>query len=158
MIGLSINNDNKNKKVIYTIGSSTRSIEEFISLLQTYKIEVLIDTRRFPTSSFPHFKKENLQKVISESGITYIYLGKELGGFRPGGYKEYIHTTMFKKGLTTLEEIAKDKVIAIMCAERLPWRCHRRFIGKELEARNWKVLHIIDHKHIWEAKNKNAKK
>jgi len=108
--------------------------------------------RRFPTSKFEHFKRENLERELTKEGIEYFYLGKQLGGYRKGGYQHYVETKDFHVGLKGLMEIAKDNNAAIMCREKLPWRCHRRFIGEELTSRDWKVVHIIDKNKTWTPK------
>lgn len=139
-----------NVKEIITLGSSTRSPQEFIDLLKSRHIHTLIDIRSFPTSKFEHFKQQNLQSILEEAGIRYVYLGRELGGYRKGGYQAYTETRSYKDGLSRVEEMAKKKRCAIMCAERLPWKCHRRFIGNSLKMLGWRVIHVIDKKRIWE--------
>jgi len=142
---------------IYTLGTSNRSLEEFLEILKEYKITTLVDVRHWPTSRlFPHFKKENLQKFLQENGITYYHVEK-LGGYREEGYEEYMKTKDFKEGLNELITIIsqfhnceKVKNIAIICAEKFPWKCHRGFISQELEKRNFKVVHIIEKGRIWE--------
>ena len=131
-------------KLIYTLGTSTRSSEEFIKILTSHGVEVVVDVRRFPSSRFEHFCQEKLAGLLSEAGINYVYLGKKLGGYRRGGYQNFTTTSEFQMGLKKLEEIAQNKRTAIICAERLPWRCHRRFIALELEKRGWQVNHIIE--------------
>ena len=140
-------------KSIYSIGSSTRGPREFVELLKAYKIETLADVRRFPTSRFEHFVEENLERILKGAGIEYIFLGDELGGMRRTGYEDYTTTEDFKEGVSKLEEIAEDKRTAFMCAERLPWKCHRRFIGFALRERGWRVIHIIEEKRVWEPKD-----
>jgi len=146
----------KDEKVIYTLGTSTRPPKEFISLLKSHDIKVVADVRRFPTSRFEHFKRENLAGLLKESGINYIHLGEELGGYRRGGYRDFTVTPEFQAGLARLEQIARKREVAFICAERLPWRCHRRFIAMELERRGWQVIHIIDKGRDWVPK-KHAK-
>jgi len=135
---------------IYTLGTGTRGREEFINLLKIYKIKLVVDVRRFPTSKWEHFKKENLQKFLKKEDIGYLYLGRELGGYRRGGYQEHLQSSLFKQGIDRLEEVASRIPTAVVCAEKLPWRCHRRFIGEELTKRGWQVIHIIDKKRVWE--------
>ncbi|MEM2933365.1 MAG: DUF488 domain-containing protein [Methanocellales archaeon] len=134
---------------VYTIGTSNRTLEEFISLLKEYGIKALIDVRRFPTSKFEHFKKENLKENIERAGIEYIHI-KELGGYRSGGYLKYTQTEEFKKGLQILLEIARNKQTAIMCSQLLFFRCHRRFISSELIKLGFEVFHILDRKRLME--------
>ena len=138
--------------IIYSIGSSTRQIEEFIDLLHRFQIHTLVDVRSYPKSRFNHFIKENLDRELKESGIEYLYLGKELGGYRKGGYEPYTLTPSYKQGIGQLDTIGKKDTSAFMCAERLPWKCHRKFIALSLQERGWKMLHIIDEKSVWEPK------
>lgn len=129
---------------IFTVGTSTRSIDEFIEILRAYDIGKVLDVRRFPTSKFEHFKKENLKDALNKERIQYFHI-EELGGYR-GGYKEYMKTEEFKKGLETLINLAKDSRVAIMCAELLFFRCHRRYISDKLTELGIEVTHIIDAK------------
>jgi uncharacterized protein (DUF488 family) len=135
--------------LIYTLGTSTRSPEEFIGLLLSRGVKVVVDVRKFPSSRFEHFHQEKIARLLNEAGIDYVYMGKELGGYRRGGYQKFTTTAEFRLGLEKLEKIARQKSAAIICAERFPWRCHRRFIALELEKRGWQVNHIIDEKRDW---------
>ncbi|UCD83553.1 MAG: DUF488 domain-containing protein [Deltaproteobacteria bacterium] len=141
-------------KTVYSIGHSNRSIEEFLALLKQNNIKILIDIRSFPVSKWKQFRKENLSCLLSDNGYQYVYLGKELGGFRKGGYERYTRTEEFNKGLKELETYALINATAFMCAERFPWRCHRRYISRELEEMGWRVIHIIDKDKAWIPKNK----
>ncbi len=105
---------------IYSLGTSTRTIEEFIGILKAYGIEVAADVRSFPKSRFLHFQQAELTRFLSEEGIKYVYLGKELGGYRKEGYDLYMGSLPYKRGLKKLEEIAERKTTAFFCAERLP--------------------------------------
>ncbi|MEM1514295.1 MAG: DUF488 domain-containing protein [Candidatus Thermoplasmatota archaeon] len=126
-------------KVIFSIGHSNRSKEEFLELLRKYEIEAIADVRRFPTSKFEIYKKENLEKILGE--IEYFHF-ENLGGFRHG-YKKWMETDEWKKEYEKLKEIAEAKKVAILCAEKLPFRCHRRHILKKFEEEGWKVINII---------------
>jgi len=137
-------------KKIYSAGTSTRSETEFIELMKTYGIEVVVDVRRFPTSRLEHFRRENLEVFLKREGINYVYLGDELGGYRKGGYEAYLLDEGFARGLKKLEEIALRESTVFVCAERLPWRCHRRFIGNALRNKRWDVIHIIEKDRVWE--------
>lgn len=133
--------------IVYTIGTSNRTIEEFIEILALHQINAVIDVRRFPTSQrFEHFKKDNLTQHLHNQKISYHYLGNLLGGFRKGGYEAYMETRDFLKGIEQLEEIAKEAPSAFMCAEKFPWKCHRNFIASSLKDRGWEVIHILDTK------------
>ncbi len=111
--------------------------------------------RRFPTSRYSHFRQESLKESLNRCGIEYTQI-IELGGYRKGGYKQYMTSEEFKRGLLQLEQLCtsgKGKV-AIMCAERLFFRCHRRFIADALTARGHTVIHIIDERRSYEHRRK----
>lgn len=144
-------------KKIYAIGHSTRSIEEFISLLKAHEIETVIDIRTIPQSRHcPQFNQEDLKKSLKESGIGYRHM-KGLGGLRHAskdsintgwinasfrGFADYMQTPAFQKALERLEKIAEKKRCALMCAEAVPWRCHRSLVLDALSLRKWKAFHI----------------
>ncbi|MCK5553036.1 MAG: DUF488 domain-containing protein, partial [Deltaproteobacteria bacterium] len=111
-------------KRVYSIGTSTRSLDEFISLLRQYGIETVVDVRSFPTSRFEHFKRDAFERGLRDLGFRYVYLGTELGGYRRGGYENYMATPGFREGLSQLVEIGNSSMTAFVCAERLPWKCH----------------------------------
>ncbi len=93
--------------------------------------------------------RENLERLLAREGIKYYFLGRELGGFRKGGYIAYIITVDFNKGIEKLESIAIQKTSVIICAERFPWKCHRKWIARELNKRGWQVEHIFDKGKVW---------
>jgi len=136
-------------KLVYTLGTSTRSPAEFVGLLTSHGVEVVVDVRRFPSSRLEHFSGKNLCNVLGEAGIDYVHMGEELGGYRRGGYQTFTTTSEFQEGLNKLAKVARERRVAIVCAERLPWRCHRRFISAELENQGWQVSHIIDQERDW---------
>jgi uncharacterized protein (DUF488 family) len=139
-------------ETIYTIGHSTRKLDEFIDILKFFDIEVLVDVRHFPKSTYnPHFNKENLSAELTKSNINYLWIEK-LGGFRKGGYLEYMKTKEFKDGLKELVKIAKDNKTTIMCAELLWFKCHRRFISNKLIELGFKVFHIFNKNKVYEHK------
>jgi uncharacterized protein (DUF488 family) len=143
---------------IWTIGHSTRSIEEFISLLRSQDIQVLADVRQFPGSRrHPQFGQEQLSGALAKEGIAYVHF-PELGGRRRArpdspntawrnaafrGYADYMMTPAFRAGIQRLLKIARTKRTAIMCAEALWWRCHRSLIADYLKAKGKKVFHIF---------------
>lgn len=144
-------------KTIYTIGHSTRKLEKLIDILKNFKIEVLIDIRHFPHSRHnPQFNKEILEKELSENNIQYLWLEK-LGGFRKGGYLAYTETEDFKQGLKELIKIAEKKLTAIMCAEILWFKCHRKFVSDKLKELEFEVVHIFDKDKTQEHKFKENK-
>ena len=136
-------------KRIYSLGTSTRSLDEFISLLRTHGVEAVADVRSFPTSRFDHFRRDTFEKGLREHGFSYFYLGNELGGYRRGGYERYRATSAYREGLSKLGKIGDASVAAFVCAERLPWRCHRRWIGDSMMREGWEVIHIIDGERTW---------
>jgi len=136
------------KKTVYTIGHSNRSISEFIHLLKSYGISAVVDVRRFPSSKrVPWFNRDVLERALVENNVKYYWLGDLLGGFRREGYLEYMRKEEFRRGLSELLTIiSKEEKVAIMCRERLWFKCHRRFIADELARRGYEVVHIIDEK------------
>ncbi len=135
---------------ICTIGHSTRAIEEFIKILKHYGIEILVDVRHFPSSKkFPWFNKDNLEKSLANECIKYFWL-EVLGGFRKGGYLEYTKTEEYESGIEKLLQIAGQGKTAVMCAEVLFFRCHRRYISERLTQLGHKVIHIYDSKRTQE--------
>jgi uncharacterized protein (DUF488 family) len=145
---------------IWTIGHSTRHIDDFISLLEEDGIKLLVDVRSLPGSKrYPQFNKEALAESLIACGIRYEHF-PELGGRRKPkrdsqntawrnasfrGYADYMETEEFRKGIERLVELAKETgPTAIMCAEAVWWRCHRGLISDYLKVRGVEVMHIID--------------
>ena len=143
-------------KEVYTIGHSSRSLKELIAILKDYKISLVVDVRRFPTSRlFPHFKKESLERALEEIGIKYVWLGDLLGGFREGGYLEYMKSKEFEMGFRRLLDLIRsNNRVAILCRERLWIKCHRRFISDKLVEEGYRVIHIIDRRRAYERRLK----
>jgi len=136
-------------KRIFTLGTDRRSEEDFIEILFSYNIAAIIDVRSVPKSRIPTFTRDNLEELLRREGMEYFFLGRELGGFRKGGYTAYLVTEEFTHGIETLESIAEKKQSAIICAERFPWKCHRKWISRELHQRGWAIEHIIDKGKVW---------
>ena len=146
-------------KVIWTIGHSTRTLEELLTMLQSFSIELVADVRNFPGSrKYPYFNKESLEITLSQSNLQYIHL-KSLGGRRKPntdskntawkntafrGYADYMETDAFKQGISELEGNALKHRTAYMCSEAVWWRCHRSMISDYLKAHGWKVMHIME--------------
>lgn len=133
---------------IYTLGTANRTKEEFLKILDKYRIKAIFDVRRFPTSHFEHFKRENLIKICEENKITYTYLGNELGGFRKGGYLKWMESQTFQKGVEIIYKTATYLPAVIICREKYPFYCHRKYIADELKKREVEVIHIIDEEKI----------
>lgn len=142
---------------VFTIGHSTRTSEDFISLLKAHRVERLVDVRTVPRSRFnPQFNRDQVSPAMHRSRIHYRYM-PGLGGFRHArrdstntgwhnasfrGFADYMQTPEFRKSLDALIELAKRERIAIMCAEAVPWRCHRSLIADALLARGIEVREI----------------
>lgn len=123
---------------------------EFLALLRAYGIAMLVDVRRHPFSArYPHFSRDALARALRRGGIRYLHLGEALGGFRPGGFEAYMATPAFAAGLRALEFTAGRAPTAIMCAERDPSQCHRRYIAMALDRRGWEVIHAIERDQAW---------
>lgn len=135
---------------IYTVGSSTRTLSDFLATLAAFGVHTVADVRRFPLSSrYPHFSREALARSLGGAGAAYAWLGDDLGGYRSGGYGAHRETASFARGLSRLEALAAARPTAILCAERLPWRCHRRFIASAFRRRGWEVVHILEPGRTW---------
>jgi uncharacterized protein (DUF488 family) len=145
---------------VYTIGHSTRSLEELIESLQAHGIRMLVDIRAFPASRrLPHFNRESLEEALPKAGIEYRWM-KELGGRRKKlhddspnialrndsfrNYADYMLTEAFNNAIEDLVRLAEQQPTAIMCAERVYFRCHRMLISDYLVAHGHEVLHIDD--------------
>ena len=144
---------------IYTVGHSTRSAEEFLALLQSAGIGWLADVRRYPASRrYPHFNRDNLSAALHAAGIGYVHM-PAMGGRRTStaesrnrfwrsasfrAYADYMSAPEFQAALAELESTARIRPTAIMCAEAVPWRCHRQLIADALTARGWEVLHVLN--------------
>ncbi|MFQ6077077.1 MAG: DUF488 family protein [Candidatus Bathyarchaeia archaeon] len=128
---------------VYTIGYGGRKFEDFVHLLKRHGVVVVVDVRRFPKSKYPGFDGKSLQEALPKLGIEYLYLGDLLGGFRRGGYQKYMESREYQEGIKRLLEVVEKGGAAIMCVERSPRACHRRFITSTLEGLGVKVVHII---------------
>ena len=143
---------------LWTIGHSTRSLEEFSNILKSFSLEILVDVRSFPGSRrYPHFNREALHDSLAAAAIDYIHL-PELGGRRKPlpdslnmtwrnesfrGYADYMETEAFRSGTDRLVALARDRRTAIMCSEAVWWRCHRSLISDYLKAKGVDVIHIL---------------
>ena len=146
------------KKPVFTVGHSTRSIEGFIELLQSNGVEQLIDIRTIPKSRRnPQFNSESLAESLCRAGIGYTRQ-KDLGGLRHArsdsvnlgwrnasfrGYADYMQTPEFSAAIDQTMRLAAEKTSALMCAEAVPWRCHRSLVADALLVRDIEVLEII---------------
>lgn len=146
---LTIPKSNPLNKLIYTLGTGRRTEDDFIEIIFSYDINVVIDVRRSPLSSIPTFNRGYLQRLLQKEGVLYYFFGDELGGFRKGGYENYAKSDDFKNAVDRLENIVNGRKAVIICAEKLPWKCHRKWIARELFKRGWKVEHIIDKGRVW---------
>jgi uncharacterized protein (DUF488 family) len=145
--------------VIYTIGHSTREFSQFLDLLQAHGVTQVGDVRRYPESRrHPQFAQEALTRALAEVGIAYRHEA-DLGGRRPArrdssntawrspafrGYADYMETGPFQAALECFITAACTRPTALLCAEAVPWRCHRQLIADALVARGETVSHILD--------------
>jgi uncharacterized protein (DUF488 family) len=143
---------------LYTIGHSTRTLEEFIEVLRVHGIQSLVDIRSFPMSKrLPHFHRAALEKSLPDAGIAYLWM-KELGGRRKKiredspnlglrnisfrNYADYMLTQEFASAMAGLINMAENSRTAYMCAERVYFRCHRMLVSDWLVLQGHEVLHI----------------
>ena len=148
----------REKSTVFTIGHSTRPIEEFIGLLKTNGVRQVLDIRTIPKSRHnPQFNNDSLADSLRAAGIGYVHM-KELGGLRHArrdsvnlgwrnasfrGYADYMQTPEFAEALDRAIVLAKKIPSALMCAEAVPWRCHRSLVADALSVRGIRVLDII---------------
>lgn len=145
---------------LYTIGHSTRTLDELIAVLRAQKIATLVDIRAFPMSRrLPHFNRESLEQALPANGIQYVWM-KSLGGYRKQildqspnlalrnasfrNYADYMLTAEFERAITELLHLAEASPTAYMCAERVWFHCHRMLVSDWLVAHGHTVLHIDD--------------
>jgi uncharacterized protein (DUF488 family) len=145
---------------VYTIGHGNRPIDEFIGLLQEAGVACLVDVRAFPASRrHPHFGRAELEKSLPAAGIRYTWEGQALGGRRKPSaqslhvalrhpafraYADHMMTPEFRQATERLLDAARAAPAAVMCAERLPWQCHRFLISDFLVARGNEVVHLVN--------------
>ena len=143
---------------ILTIGHSTRTLDEFVGMLEAYGVTLVVDVRTVPRSRHnPQFNKETLPTSLKKYGIKYIHM-PDIGGLRRPkhdsenlawrnnsfrGYADYMQTKEFTDNLLKIIALARENRLALMCAEALPWRCHRSLISDALVVRHVRVKHII---------------
>jgi uncharacterized protein (DUF488 family) len=148
--------------VVLTIGHSTQRLEAFILLLKAYGVARLVDVRTIPRSRHnPQFNRETLPESLEAAGIGYLHL-PGLGGLRHAradspnqgwrslsfrGFADYMQTQEFEKSLADLIQFARCERLALMCAETMPWRCHRSLIADALVVRGFQVEHIMSLSH-----------
>ncbi|HWN10197.1 MAG TPA: DUF488 domain-containing protein [Pyrinomonadaceae bacterium] len=144
---------------VWTVGHSTRSADDFNSILLAQQIGCLVDVRSFPGSRrYPHFNKLELEKNLESAGIRYSHVPALGGRRRPSAdskntawqnasfraYADHLDSVEFQKGIEELLRLSQDERTAVMCAEALWWRCHRGLIADFLKANGVKVIHILD--------------
>ena len=143
---------------LWTVGHSTRPIAEFTDVLRAHEIRLLVDVRTIPRSRHnPQFNEDRLAESLKKAGLGSLHM-PALGGLRKArkdsindgwrnasfrGYADYMQTDEFKKALEELMAYGTDTRIAIMCAEAVPWRCHRSLIADALVTRGWDMRHIM---------------
>lgn len=143
---------------VFTIGHSTRPADELLSLLAGHRVEILMDVRRFPGSKrHPQFSRDALAASLAAAGMEYMHEPR-LGGRRAPrpdsphsawrveafrGYADHMETPEFTEALEELIRLSRERTVAFMCAEAVPWRCHRRLISDALVARGFEVRHVL---------------
>lgn len=143
---------------IWTIGHSTHSLDELVSMLHSFQIELLTDIRSFPGSRrYPHFNKGALEVSLPQNNVEYAHI-INLGGRRKAnpdsantgwrhvafrGYADYMETDDFKAGINELQKLAGKERTAYMCSEAVWWRCHRSLVSDYLKLKGWTVIHIM---------------
>ncbi len=143
--------------VVYTIGHSTRSFDQLLELLAEAHVKLVADVRAFPASRrLPHFNRATLARSLGDAGIEYVHFpglggrrdpvpGSINGGWRERafqGYADHLASAEFQAALARLEAAAQRRPTALMCAEAVWWRCHRRLIADALVVRGWRVEHL----------------
>jgi uncharacterized protein (DUF488 family) len=144
---------------VYTIGHGNRPLQELVSLLHGSGVSCIVDVRAFPGSRrHPHFGRAELERTLPAEGIRYVWEGQALGGRRrphaPSphvalrndsfrAYADHMETDEFACGIERLLTLSREVSVAVMCAERLPWQCHRYMISDYLAMHRVKVLHLI---------------
>lgn len=144
-------------EMLYTIGHSNRSLEEFLGALRAHGITAIADVRSQPYSRlYPHFDREALAESLKAQGIAYVFLGKELGARSPDAgcyengkvqFDRLARTAAFQEGLERVRQGMEQYRVALLCAEREPLACHRTIlVARQLSMRGVNILHIIDEK------------
>ena len=144
--------------IALTIGHSTRTLGEFIALLKAHAVSLIVDVRTVPRSRHnPQFNKDALPGSLKKAGVGYVHM-PGLGGLRHAksdslnigwrnasfrGYADYMQTPEFKEQIDNLIQLVKEHRIALMCAEAVPWRCHRSLIGDALTVRGIRTEDIM---------------
>lgn len=149
----------EDSRTVHTVGHSTRAIEGFLGLLKAHRIDLVADVRRWPSSRrFPHFSQDRLTASLAGEGIGYLWR-EDLGGYRKPppnspntawrvgafrAYADFMLTPAFDRIMEELVALAATRRLAVMCAEAVPWRCHRQLLADAFLARGWPVRHILE--------------
>lgn len=128
---------------VFTIGYAGRKLGDFLALLQEHNVAIVVDVRRFPKSKACEYSKESLEAELRQARISYIWMGDTLGGFRSGGYRNYMESDSYKEGVDKLLELAKRKRLVLLCKERNDAGCHRRYIAQSLAERGVKTVSLL---------------
>jgi uncharacterized protein (DUF488 family) len=128
-------------KKVWMVGYGNKTLPQLVELLRRSGVERVVDIRAFPTSKREEFRKEELERSLPRHGLSYLHL-PELGGYRKGGYRKFMLTEEFSRGMERLEELAGREKACVMCVEPLSSLCHRRFVAEELRRRGWAVVEL----------------
>jgi len=148
---------------VYSVGHSTRPFEDFAAVLEAAEVKAIADVRRFPASRrYPQYNRGELERALGVRGIGYFWLGEALGGRRSElqpierspnrawlvpafrHYADAMATAEFVAAVGELEGRAQQQPTALLCAEKLWWKCHRRLLSDLLVARGWRVVHLVE--------------
>ena len=119
---------------IFTVGYGGRKLHNLISLLKECNVDLVVDVRRFPKSGNPDYNQDNLERLIADAGMHYVFMGQELGGLRREGYIRHMQSELYQRGITKLLDIASGRNVVLMCKERNESDCHRRYLVETLRA------------------------
>jgi uncharacterized protein (DUF488 family) len=154
---LHLSGESISQVTVYTVGHSTHNFEEFVTLIKTYGISMVVDVRAVPLSRHnPQFNKDALANRLKEAGLRYVHL-PEVGGLRRAspdsvnlaldkglrGYGDYMQTKEFNENLLKLIALIRANCVAVMCAEAVPWKCHRSLLSDALLVHRIQVKHIL---------------
>ncbi|MDH3284053.1 MAG: DUF488 domain-containing protein [Acidobacteriota bacterium] len=131
-------------RLVWTVGHSDRRPEELVALLASHGIARVVDVRSHPWSRrHPWHGRTELERSVRDGGIRYTWLGAALGGMRPEGFRAHQRSDAYQRGLEELIRLAREDVSAVLCAERDPSHCHRRFIADDLARSGLVVRHLL---------------
>lgn len=142
---------------IYTLGTADRSEAEIAKILSKYQVQVLADIRRSTASPLKHLIRENIQKLCNYNRVEYIYLGNELGSERETRKPNELDPALYQRVLSILKGVARTRGLLILCHEKDPSNCNRRFIAEELAKEGAEVYHLLELEELWSPSRRKPK-